>query len=60
VLAETWKADDDMVVAELDASLIPKSTGRMWITARRPELYRPLTVPTGLERATRQVKFETE
>jgi predicted amidohydrolase len=60
ILAETWKADDDMVVAELDASLLERSTGRMWIQARKPELYKPLTVRTGLERETRQLKFETE
>lgn len=60
ILAETWKADDDMVVAELDGSLLDRSTGRMWIQARKPELYKPLTVPTGLERETRKIKFEVE
>jgi predicted amidohydrolase len=58
IIAETRKADDDMVVAELDASLVERSTGRTWIRARRPELYAPLTVPTGLERDTRSLKFE--
>jgi len=58
ILAETWKAGDDMVVAELDASLLPGSTGRKWIRARRPDLYHPLTVPTGLERSTRELKFQ--
>jgi predicted amidohydrolase len=60
ILAETWKADDDMVVAELDASLLAASTGRMWIAARRPELYGPLTARTGRERDTRALKFEVE
>jgi predicted amidohydrolase len=60
ILAETWKADDDMVVAELDAALVEHSTGRMWIRARRPDLYQPLTVPTGLERDTRSIKFGME
>ena len=60
ILAETWKAGDDMVVAELDASLLERSTGRMWIRARHPELYHPLTVPTGSERDTRSIKFGTE
>ena len=27
ILAETWKADDDMVIADLDASLLEHSTG---------------------------------
>ena len=58
ILAETWKADDGMVIADLDASLLADSTGRRWIRARRPQLYTPLTVPIGLECDTRQLKFE--
>lgn len=58
ILAETGKADDDMVVADLDASLLEQSTGRRWIKTRRPELYKPLTVPTGNERDTRSVRFD--
>ena len=57
VLAETWKADDDMVVADLDASLRDNCTGMRWIKTRRPELYQPLTVPTGMERDLRSVRF---
>jgi predicted amidohydrolase len=58
ILAETWKAGDAMVVADLDASLLEHSTGRRWISTRRPELYGPLTVPTGLEKDTRAVRFD--
>jgi predicted amidohydrolase len=58
ILAETWKAGDDMVVADLDSSLLEVSTGRRWIKTRRPELYQPLTVPTGLEQDTRTVRFD--
>ena len=58
ILAETWKAGDDMVVADLDASLLDVSTGNRWIKTRRPELYEPLTVPTGLEQDTRTVRFD--
>ncbi len=58
ILAETWKADDDMVIADLDASLLEQATGRMWIKTRRPQLYGPLTMPTGLEEDTRTVRFE--
>jgi predicted amidohydrolase len=58
VLAETGKAGDDMVVADLDASLLEKATGRLWMQARRPELYRELAVPTGLERDTHDLKLE--
>jgi predicted amidohydrolase len=57
ILTETWKAGDDMVIADLDAGLLADSTGRSWIRARRPDLYKPLTVPTGLERDTRELKF---
>lgn len=58
ILAETCKAGDDMVVADLDASLLENATGRRWIMTRRPELYGPLTVPTGLEKDTRSVRFD--
>jgi predicted amidohydrolase len=57
-LAETWKAGDDMVIADLDASLLADSTGRRWMRARRPQLYAPLMVPTGQECDTRKLKFE--
>jgi predicted amidohydrolase len=57
ILAETCKAGDDMVVASLDASLLSEATGHLWIRARRPELYGPLTVPTGMECDTRTLKF---
>jgi predicted amidohydrolase len=58
ILAETWKADDIIVSAELDLSLIPQSTGQRWIRSRRPDLYTPLTVATGMEQDTRKVRFE--
>ncbi len=58
ILAETCRAGDDMVVADLDASLLPQSTGRRWLRTRRPELYGPLTVPTGMEEDTRKVRFD--
>jgi predicted amidohydrolase len=58
ILAETWKAGDDMVVADLDASLLERSTGRLWMQARRPELYRELAIPTGREKDVHQLKLE--
>jgi predicted amidohydrolase len=57
VLAETWKAGDEMVTADLDAALLDNCTGRRWIRTRRPELYGPLTVPTGLEQDMRRSRF---
>ena len=58
IITETWKAGDDMVVADLDASLRENPIGVRWIRTRRPDLYGPLTVPTGLEEDTRKVRFE--
>jgi predicted amidohydrolase len=57
VIAETRAAGDAIVVADLDASLQPTSSGRRWMQARRPELYEALTRRTGNERETRQVRF---
>jgi predicted amidohydrolase len=58
VIAETTKAGDEMVVADLDASLLDKATGRLWIQARRPDLYSELSIPTGQERDAHQLKFQ--
>lgn len=58
ILVETWKAGDDIVNANLDASLLAESTGKRWIKVRRPKLYGPLTVPTGIEQDTRTVRFD--
>jgi len=59
ILVETNRAADDIVIADLDASVQSTSSGRRWLMARRPELYAPLTVPTGIERETREVRFGT-
>ena len=58
ILAETAAAGADIVIADLKGELLPPSTGRMWMQARRPELYTPLTVRTGRERDSRELKFE--
>ena len=58
VLAETGRAGDDMVVADLQASLLDKAIGRLWIQARRPLLYSELSVPTGREKDAHQLKRE--
>jgi predicted amidohydrolase len=58
ILAETWKAEDVMVTADLDPALLVEATGRKWLCARRPDLYRPLSIPTGRERDTRTMKFQ--
>ena len=58
ILAETCKAGDDIVIADLDASLPDGSTGKRWVKTRRPGLYAQLTVPTGIEKDTRSVRFD--
>jgi predicted amidohydrolase len=58
ILAETSKAGDDIVVADLDASLLERATGRLWLQARRPALYGELSVPTGRERDAHELKLE--
>jgi predicted amidohydrolase len=57
IVIETDEPEDDMVVADLDASILPSSNGRRWLRARRPELYEPLIRPTGMEEETRRVRF---
>lgn len=57
VLAETREPGDAMVIADLDASVLPSSSGRRWLRARRPELYEPLVRRTGREEDTRRVRF---
>ena len=58
ILVEIRKADDGMAVADIDGALLEHATGRMWIAARRPELYSLLTKRIGLERDTHELKFE--
>jgi predicted amidohydrolase len=60
ILAETWKADDDMIIADLDVALRVNCTGVRWIKTRRPRMYEQLTIPTGLEEDIRRVRFGNE
>lgn len=60
ILAETWAADDAMVVAGLDLDLIPLSTGRRWPAGLRPELYGILTRRFDTERDPPTTRFATE
>jgi predicted amidohydrolase len=59
ILVETGKAGNDMVVADLDASIVESSSGRRWLRARRPELYASLAERTGAEKETRSVRFDS-
>ena len=58
ILAETWKAGDDMVIADLDGYLVAPSVGQAFLKARRPDLYRLLAEKTGREEDTRSLKFK--
>lgn len=60
IIKETWKARNDMVVADLDLTLLDRCTGRRWIRGRRPELYGPLAVATGHEVDPRTARFSQE
>lgn len=60
IIRESRAIGDDLVVADLDASLRERCTGVRWIKARRPDLYQPLTTRTGREMETRAVRFEYE
>lgn len=57
IIAETWKAEDALVVVDCDLGLLPLATGRRWIRGRRPDLYGLLTQPQGHELAPRQARF---
>ena len=58
IVTETWKAGNDMVVADLDGSLRNGCLGERFIKTRRPDLYKPLSELTGMEEDLRKVRFE--
>ncbi|GAB3765624.1 nitrilase family protein [Microlunatus parietis] len=60
IIAETWAARDEMVIADLDLELLPLSTGRRWLKGRRPELYEILIRRFGDERDPRTARFSAE
>lgn len=57
ILTETWKADNDMIVADLDTDLLEKSSGRRWMRGRRPELYQGISQASGDEVSARIARF---
>ncbi|MCU1437256.1 MAG: Nitrilase/cyanide hydratase and apolipoprotein N-acyltransferase [Naasia sp.] len=57
IVAETWAARDEVVVADLDPGLVPLSTGRRWMRGRRPELYGLLAERSGDELDPRAARF---
>lgn len=57
IVGESASLDDDMVVAQLDLSLIATSSGRRWMRGRRPELYARLTEWDGTELSPHATRF---
>ena len=57
IVDETWKAEDMMVMADIDLDLLPLCSGRRWMRGRRPELYAELTAATGTELNARSARF---
>ncbi|QNQ11382.1 nitrilase-related carbon-nitrogen hydrolase [Sphingomonas alpina] len=58
IVAESRSIADDIVIADLDLTLVRSSSGRRWMTGRRPELYAALTRRTGKERSARATRFD--
>lgn len=57
IIAKTWKAENNMVIAELDLTLLDRCTGRRWLRARRPKLCSRLTKSTGKELSLEKLVF---
>jgi predicted amidohydrolase len=57
IMAETWRAEDVMVVADLNMSLQENCTGRRWMKGRKPSLYRRLAETTGQEIDPHSARF---
>jgi predicted amidohydrolase len=57
ILAETWQAQDDMVIADLDMAIQSMCTGRRWLRGRKPQLYGLLMESTGEEIDPRTTRF---
>ena len=57
ILVESQQIGDDMVIADLLASLRERSTGVRWMRARRPDLYKILVQTLGSEISAREARF---
>jgi predicted amidohydrolase len=60
IVAETWKARDEMVTAELNLEKLNNCNGRRKLRGRRPELYKLLTVATGKEVDPIRARFTSQ
>ena len=57
IINETWRARDELVVADCDLTLLDRCTGRRWLRARRPELYQRLVERDGRELSPIEARF---
>ena len=57
IQAETLKADDDMVISDLDLDLLTDCSGRRWMRGRKPGMYAYLTKKSGTEMDARTARF---
>lgn len=57
IVRESTALEDDLVVADLDLDLVATSSGRRWLTGRRPELYAVLAKRQGNEKSARATRF---
>jgi predicted amidohydrolase len=60
IIKETWRARDELVVADCDLSLVDRCTGRRWLRGRRPELYQRLAERDGREMSPIDARFSEE
>src|SRR5688572_17561283 len=60
IINETWRAADELVVADCDLNLLDRCTGRRWLRARRPELYQRLVERDGRELSPIEARFSDE
>ena len=60
ILNETWRARDELVVADCDLTLLDRCTGRRWLRGRRPELYHRLIERDGREMSPIDARFSDE
>jgi predicted amidohydrolase len=60
IINETWRARDELVVADCDLTLLDRCTGRRWLRGRRPELYARLTERSGREMSPIEARFSDE
>jgi predicted amidohydrolase len=57
IISETWKAQDELVIGELDMTIQHNCTGRRWLRGRKPHLYHKIAQSFGHEIDPRSARF---